>query len=158
MREDIHPEDNFRIGKGALRVGKPAYAAAHFHAALVEEERRAPLGQRMKYLSYYGLAMTLADKPRHKYAEMCEQSVRKDGFDADVLANLAHVYFLARRRSKALPVILRGLRIEPTHGRLNELLLKIERRKPPVFGSLSRDNFLNRTAGRIRRTLLSRSA
>ena len=158
MSDDIHPDENFRIGKGALLAGKPAYAAAHFHAALVEEERRAPLGRRMKYLSYYGLAMTLADRPRHKYAEMCEQSARKDGFDTDVLANLAHVYFLARRPSKALPVILRGIQLEPNHRRLNDLWLKVERRKPPVFGSLSRDHFLNQTAGRLRRRLLPRSA
>ena len=148
-----HPEEHFRQGKVALANGRAVRAAAHFHDAIDEEERQAPVRRQMRYLSYYGLSLSLAYKPKREYVELCERAAKEDGFDAELQANLAKVYLLARKKTKALDALVRGIRLDPTNKRLLKMLASVDRRRSPVVPGLSRDHFLNRAAGRWRHRL-----
>ncbi len=149
----IHPEEHFRRGVAALAGGKPVRAVAHFQEALQEEERQAPVRPQMRYLSYYGLALSVAYKPTHESIDFCERAARTDSFDAELQANLAKVYLLAGKRSKALAALVRGIRLDPAHKRLHALFEKVDRRRKPLIPTLGRNHFVNRTAGRLRARL-----
>lgn len=148
-----HPEEHFRQGKAALASGHAVRAAAHFHDAISEEERQASVRRQMKYLSYYGLSLALAYKPKREYVELCERAASQDSFDAELQANLAKVYLLARKKSKALSALVLGIRLDPTNRRLRKMLSSVDRRRAPLVPGLGRDHFLNRTAGRWRHRL-----
>lgn len=153
-----HPEEHFRQGKIALANGRAVRASAHFHDAIAEEDAQNPVRRQMRYLSYYGLALSLAYKPKREYVELCERASKEDPFDAELQANLAKVYLLARKKTRALDALVRGIRLDPANGRLRKMLESVDRRRAPLVPALGRDHFLNRTAGRWRHRLFSRSA
>jgi hypothetical protein len=64
--------------------------------------------------------------------------------------NLARTHLLAKDRLAACDTVFRGLRIDPTHPGLLQLLQELGQRRPPVFPFLSRRSLLNRLAGRFR--------
>ena len=149
----IHPEEHFRRGMNALSSGKHTRAASHFSDALREEERLGPERADMRFLSYYGFSLALANRPRPEYVSMCEEAARKAPRSPEILANLGKVYLLAGRRSKALASLERGLQLEPSNKRLQALLSKFDRRKPPLIPGLGRNHFINVAAGRLRHRL-----
>jgi tetratricopeptide (TPR) repeat protein len=100
-----------------------------------------------KYLSYYGLALVLADE--RWGIDHCRRAAEQERDDADIFYNLARAELRLRHRKGAVEAIERGLRIERRHRPLLGLRQAIGVRRPPFFSFLSRDHFLNRVIGKL---------
>ena len=70
--------------------------------------------------------------------------------------NLAEVYALAGRREKALDTLDAALELFGDDKRLQRARSKVEKRRSPVLPFLTRDNFLNRTFGKLRHGTMKR--
>jgi Flp pilus assembly protein TadD len=148
------PEQSFRQGMGALKVGNPVEALAHFQAAVTQGKQRANLRARMHYLSYYGLSLALAHRPSEHAIRACAKAAAVDPFDLALQHNLATVYVLARQPTKALAVLEQALRLEPTNTQLRAELARLDRRRRPPVSRLDRDHPLNRWLGRLRASVV----
>lgn len=98
----------------------------------------------------YGVARTrrqIADGRR-----LCRHAVKMEFYQPEAFLNLARTELLAGDRRSAVAALESGLALDPDHGELLALGREMGRRRPPVLGFLSRDNFLNQILGRLRHT------
>ena len=145
-------DEHYRLGRLALSRRSPRAAATHFLAGMSD-----PLHHRqVRCLSYYGLSTAMAEKPDRKAIDCCLQAADQDPTDAELLVNLARVYYIAGLPTRCLSAVVRGLRIAPGHRGLHMLLDKVDRRGLPVLPSFHRDHPLNRSLGRLRAAFFPR--
>jgi len=161
----ITPPDNqdeaFKRGLACLERRTYQEAAGYFQLAIDLERQGGSKNGGMKYLSFLGLALNLAQVRSEEGLRMCEQAAKREFFDADVFCNLGVVYLRNRQRAPAFQAFQRGLALKPRHRRIIEELARYERRGTPVFPFLSRDHAINVLFGRVRsrwRDLLDRFA
>ena len=155
----VDPNAQFRAGLKALRSGNEERAMLHFGAALDGQmERGGNDRDTGRYLSYYGLSMALCRGANHESLRACQRAVNLDNCDADLFLNLARVYLMARKKTRAMEIISRGLRIDPAHSGLTRLQAREERRARPLVPMLHRDHPLNRSLGRLRSSLSRRAS
>jgi tetratricopeptide (TPR) repeat protein len=154
-------EDIYR--KGLLALEKRSYqeAVTLFKAAIEQERQEGTKSPRMKYLSYLGLAATLANPRSEEGLKLCEQAVRREFFDPDVYCNLGIALLRSRQKARAFEAFQKGLNVKPGYRRITEELNRYERRSDPIFTFLPRQHPVNVLAGRLRhrlRVLLGRTA
>jgi tetratricopeptide (TPR) repeat protein len=102
--------------------------------------------------SFCGLCLAME---KHRYAEAleyCTISLKRDIMNADHRANVALVYLERGDRRHAVKHLHEGLRLQSNHPRINEILDKIGRRRPPMLGFLARENPINVLLGKLRGT------
>lgn len=156
---EIDANAHFRAGLKALRSTNSERAMLHFSAALDRQMARGVNDRDTgRYLSYYGLALALSRGANHEALRACQRALTLDNCDADLFFNLARVYLLAKKKTRAMEIISRGLRVDPTHRRLAELQVLEERRARPLVPMLHRDHPLNRSLGRLRNSLSRRAS
>jgi len=142
-------EMSYRKGLQALEQSRYLESLAYFESALNLEEKSGNPAPRMKYLSYYGVSLSLAAGRTQEAIEMCEHALTVEFYNPDLYLNLAKVYLAAGQRRRAHKALCQGLRIERRHtGLLNEIRRMGLRRKP-LFGFLPRGHILNRVTGRL---------
>ena len=147
-------EEAFKRGLACLERRTYQEAAAYFQAAIDREGlAQAQKSTNMKYLSFLGLALNLAQVRSDEGLKMCEQAAKRDFFDPDIFCNLGIVYLRHRQRGPAFAAFQRGLTLRPKHKRILEELDRYDRRSTPVFTVLRRDHPLNVLAGRVRSRL-----
>jgi tetratricopeptide (TPR) repeat protein len=146
-------EMSFRKGLQALDVGSSLEALAFFESALNLEERSGNPAPRMKYLSYYGLALSLAAGRTEEAIQMCEKALSVEFYNPDLYLNAARVYLAAGERRRAHKAVCQGLRIEKRHQGLLMMIKSMGLRKLPLFKFLPRQHMLNRMTGRLRENL-----
>lgn len=105
----------------------------------------SPLG-----LSFLGLGWLRLRRQGREGLAICEQAARRDFYEPEILLNLAEAYLAANQRGRAAGAVARGLKIDPDHQQLLELMQRLGPRRPPIFSSLPRQHALNRVAGKIR--------
>lgn len=152
MAEKLQPgpaEHLFRQGLANLDTRSYQQAAGCFQQALDLDRDGPAKPLRMKFLSYLGLALTMAHGRSPEAIKMCEQAARREFYDADLFCNLGIVYMRNRQRGKAFKMFQRGLALRPTHRRILAELDRHDRRTQPLFGFLPRNHTLNRIAGRL---------
>ena len=142
-------EMSFRKGLIALEERRYLEALAYFESSLNLEEKSGNPAPRMKYLSYYGLSLSLAAGRTHEAIEMCERALSVEFYNPDLYLNVARVYLSAGERRRAHKAICQGLRIEKGHAGLINELKRMGLRRRPVFAFLPRNHILNRFTGRI---------
>lgn len=144
-------EDSFQRGLTALENRRLHESVSFFQMAIdLDRQDGGAKNPRMRYVSYLGLALTLAYGRSEEGQKLCEQAVRRDFFDADLYCNLGIVSMRNRRRGQAFEAFRKGLNLKPGHPRIRIELERHERRDRPVFPFLARNHFLNRLAGRLR--------
>jgi tetratricopeptide (TPR) repeat protein len=146
-------DEPFRKGVAALDTKAPHEALAFFQKALDLGREEDPLQIRMKHLSWFGLALTLAKGRSEEAVKLCEQAIKRNFLDPDLFCNLGIVYLRNGRRALAFEALKKGLRVQPGHARTLEELERYERRSLPVFPFLHRDNTLNILFGKMRHRL-----
>jgi len=146
----IGADTHFRRGMAALNARDAARAATHFEEAICAERLRGAIRPRARFLSYYGLGRALANGATREAIQACELAVARDSFDPTLQLNLARVYLLAHRTSRALEILERALSLHPGDRALEALLARVDRRACRVVIGLKRDHLLNRTLGRVR--------
>ncbi|MDH3626365.1 MAG: hypothetical protein OEV00_06450 [Acidobacteriota bacterium] len=145
------PGQLYERGLEHLRADRPSEAAEDLRLAVRLERESGVPRPRMRFLSYYGLALALGEGVTPEAVRCCEVAVEKDRFDAILKVNLARVYRMSGRVGKALQVLDRGRRIHPDEPKMVSLMSRWDRRKAPLFSSLSRDHAINRIWGKLRR-------
>lgn len=142
-------EMSFRKGVRALEENRHLEGLAYFEAALNLEERAGSPAPRMKYLSFYGVALALAAGRTEDAIEMCERALSMEFYNPDLYLNAARVYLAAGQRRRAYKALCQGLRLEKGHSGLIAELRKMGIRKRLPFPFLGRGHVLNRVTGRI---------
>lgn len=142
-------ERSFREGLVALVEARHIDAASCFDKAMKDERARGGSPE-MRYLSYYGLSVALGQGPTREAIQACEMAARRDFFNADLQLNLGKVYLLASRRSKALAILERGLKLDPTHKGLLATMRRADRRRQAPVRWLRRAHPLNYWLGKMR--------
>ncbi|HYV86024.1 MAG TPA: hypothetical protein VFB49_08950 [Patescibacteria group bacterium] len=151
----------FKRGLACLERKTYQEAASYFQMALDLERTQNQKNTNMRYLSFLGLSLNLAQVRSDEGLRMCEQAAKRDFFDAEVFCNLGIVHLRHRQRGPAFEAFKKGLILRPRHRRIMEEMDRYDRRSVPVFGFLRRDHPVNILAGRIRaryRALVDRFA
>jgi len=140
---------SFKKGLQALDAKGYLDALAYFESALNLEEKSGNPAPRMKYLSYYGLALSLASGRTSEAIDMCERALSVEFYNPDLYLNAARVYLAMGDRKRAHRAVCQGLRIEKRHPSLIQLLKTMGMRKRPLFRFLPRTHLLNKMTGRL---------
>ena len=146
-------DEAFRKGLASMERRTYVEAASFFQSAIDLERQEGTKNPRMKYVSYLGLALTLASGRSEEGIKLCEQAVRREFFDPDLFCNLGIVYLRSRQKKLAFEAFQKGLNLQPGHRRIREELERYERRSYPVFTFLPRTHPVNILAGRVRHRL-----
>lgn len=144
----LSAESSFKRGLAALGQRQPDDAAKFFRSAIELERQRRVSRPDMRYLSYYGLSLAQGGKATRQAIRACETAVARDGYDPDLVLNLAKVYVLAGKTTRALETLERGLRMAQHHPGLKAMLSRLDRRSRPVVSFLDRSHPINRVLGR----------
>jgi len=142
-------EMSFRKGLLALEERRYLEALAFFESALNLEEKSGNTAPRMKYLSYYGLSLSLAAGRTQEAVEMCERALSVEFYNPDLYLNVAKVYMAAGQRRRAHKALCQGLRIEKGHQGLITEIRRMGLRRRPLFSFLPRNHVLNRFTGSL---------
>lgn len=143
-------EDSFNRGMDAWRSGQRLEALARFEAA-IELERRVGAEQiQARYLSWYGLCLTLERKRGHEGIYFCREATAREQYNPDLYLNLARACLVAGRRREAHEAVEAGLRLHPDHDGIVKLRREMGQRRRPAVPFLSRDHALNVMLGRLR--------
>jgi tetratricopeptide (TPR) repeat protein len=151
-------ETSFRNGLVALSGGDPAGAAHHFQSAILIERQHAISQPQMRYLSYYGVALARSGRPHSAAIQACETAARREAYNPEIYLNLARVYVLAGKTSRALAALERALMIAPSHPLLLAELARHDRRAAPPLSFVPRKHPLNKLLGKIRAALTTHRA
>jgi len=142
-------EMSFRKGLQALEERRYLESLAFFESALNLEEKSGNPAPRMKYLSYYGLSLSLAAGRTQEAVEMCERALSVEFYNPDLYLNVARVYMAAGERRRAHKALCQGLRIEKGHTGLISEIRRMGLRRRPLFGFLPRNHPINVLTGRL---------
>jgi len=128
-------------GLKSLRQGDTLVALVHFENAF----RLDPTP-----IVKSGLAYCLAKERRQfkKAQLLCQKALSEEPNNPEHYYQLGRIYLLDHQKNNAIAAFRKGLkykRYQPIIDELHQLGL----RKTPVFTSLSREHFLNRSVGRL---------
>jgi tetratricopeptide (TPR) repeat protein len=135
---------DFKEGVALLKNGYPHKALLRLRRAF-EYEKQNPF-----YQSFLGLSIARAERKWDQAAELCEIAVQLRRNELQFHLNLAEVYALAARRTKAIDTLDAALELFGEEIRLRRARCRIEKRRSPVLPFLKRDNLLNRKLGKLR--------
>lgn len=102
-----------------------------------------------KYASYCGLARVLNGDQAG--VELCRDAASKETFDGDVFLNLAYAEWYMKSRKRSIKTLEKGLYVDCHHPGLNQLQKYLGTRSKQAISFISRDSFLNKTLGKLRR-------
>jgi tetratricopeptide (TPR) repeat protein len=147
----VHPaEESFQSGLESLELGRHREALAYFNGAIEIEKRLGQASQpQARYLSYYGLCLSLTGAGSHEAVRFCRIAAETEGYRTDVCWNLGRVLLAAGRRREAHQALRWGLRLQPDHKGIRHDLRRMGSRRPPVLPFLRRTNPINRFLGRL---------
>ena len=102
------------------------------------------------YLAYLGYGVARYKNKKRDGLALCEQAVKLEFYQADNWFNLARTAALVGERRKAISSLERALKLDPQHAASIAFRNEFGLRRPPVFGFLGRNHFLNRLFGKLR--------
>jgi Flp pilus assembly protein TadD len=146
------PVADFKNGVAMLKNGYAQNALEPLRRAF-ECERRNPY-----YLSFLGLSIARAERKWDQASELCEIAVQLKRQEAQFHLNLAEVYQMAGRNTKAIETLDAALKLFRSDQRLKRARTRIEKRRTPVLSFLNRDNVLNKQLGKLRHRALKRAS
>lgn len=152
----LSSEIHFRKGLAALTEGKPQEAVEQFKQAILIERQRSVTRPQMRYVSFYGLALALANGATAEALQACERAARLDFYNPDLQFNLGKVYLMAGKTTRALMALERGHRLAPSHKGLKAAIAQVDRRGRTVLPFLRRSHPMNRLLGRMRHAMVGR--
>lgn len=163
--EDVLREAGTDDPQEWIRRGIEAARAKQFEKGLVflaEAYRRLSREKDGKIppaaLSFYGLCLAMHKGRVKEAAEFCQIAVEREFYNPEHYLNLGQVWIVGRSRRKAVDALDRGLAIDPNNADLHRARSSLGIRKRPVLPFLHRDNPLNVTLGRMRRSATPKPA
>jgi len=146
----LSARNHFKSGLMAIVEGRHEDAVRELRAAVEVERDRHVRHPQLRYLSYYGLSLALANRAGAEAIRACETAVRREPEQPEYYVNLARVLARAGRATRALETLERGLRVAPRHRGLLAERSRLDRRRRPPLPMLDRAHPLNRVFGRLR--------
>ena len=135
-----------REAEGLIVKGMAALDNDHLHLALVCFERAAAMVDTPVAGSGLGYCCAAVRGEVERGVALCRDAVAREPGNVFHYRNLGNVLLLAGKGREAIEVFRAGLRI--SHDK--EIISRLDAlgtRKPPVFRTLGREHFLNRTVG-----------
>jgi Flp pilus assembly protein TadD len=140
----------FKQGIELLRKGQSSEALEYLrHAAELKQ-------QNPYYLSFLGVSMARAERKWAPAVELCKTALSLKRTDAQLYLNLAQVYVSAGRREDAVLTLDTAVSYCGTDARIRRMRGKLGKRGSPILPFLERENFLNRSLGKLRHRVLLR--
>jgi len=140
----------FKQGIELLRKGQSAEALECLrHAAELKQ-------QNPYYISFLGVSMARAERKWAPAVELCKTALSLKRNDAQLYLNLAQVYVSAGRREDAVQTLDNAVSYCGTDARIRRMRGRLGRRGSPILPFLERENFLNRSLGKLRHRVLVR--
>lgn len=142
-------ESAFRKGLREFKNGKYMEALVHLEAAIELEKKYNKNVTKAKYLSYYGLCLSVATDNIKEAIKFCKKGVELEFYNPDLFHNLGLVYLLSGMRKEAHQSFMEGLKMQNNHREILMELKKMGVRKKLPFPFLSRSHFINKISGKI---------
>lgn len=142
-------ESAFREGIQEFKNENYMDALVHLEAAIEIDKKYNKKVTQAKYLSFYGLCLSIATDNLKEAIQFCRKAVELEFYNADLFHNLGLVYLLSGNRKDAHQTFIEGLKMQNNH---REILLELKKmgvRKKPPLPFLSRNHFLNKISGKI---------
>ncbi len=139
----------FKRGLMLLRGRCPHMALPHMRRALALEENNPD------YLSYFGVAIALAEKKWATAELYCRTALLSKQDEARFHVNLAQVYLGAGRWQCAVQTLKMGLQCAKRRCLLIRALCRLVVRRSPLLPFLGRKHFFNRYLGIVRHRILN---
>ncbi len=143
-------EDRFRDGMQLLARGHAREALPFFHTAIQFQKEYDDGPGTARYLSYYGLCVSLTRGCGHEALRCCRLATKREDFNAELWWNLGRAALALGRRSEAYRALTRGLALEPKHKGIRQDLGRMGERRPQILSFLSRNHPVNVVLGRLR--------
>jgi tetratricopeptide (TPR) repeat protein len=137
MNDDLH--NLIAMGEEALGRGETLVALVHLEKAL----RLQPLPAVQSALAYCVARERLQFQ---RAFALCRAALSAAPADPRHHYHLGRIHLLASQKPQAIAAFRRGLKLQRYQPIIDELR-RLGVRKPPVFASLPREHFLNRTLG-----------
>src|SRR5262245_66144422 len=110
---DSPDAEAFKKGLAMLSANRNEEALALFETAMKLAGDSQVVDRKMKYLSYYGLSLSLSHRPSRDAIKACEMAAKSNFFSAEMQLNLGKVYSLAGKTTRALAAFENGLKRSP---------------------------------------------
>ncbi len=143
-------EDRFRSGMQLLARGHAREALPFFRTAIQIQKEYDDGAGSARYLSYYGLCVSLTRGCGHEALRCCRLATHREDFNAELWWNLGRAALTLGRRSEAHRALNRGLCLEPNHKGIRQDLGRMGHRRPQILSFLSRNHPVNVVLGRLR--------
>lgn len=144
-------EESYQRGVKELNQGRNREAMAFFSGAIEIEKRIGSQNPQARYLSYYGLCLSLNGGSPHEAVRACRTAAKMEGYRSDVCWNLGRVLLRAERRREAHEAFRWGLKMQPDHQGIIKDLKRMGLRRKRALPFLGRKNPVNVLLGRLRK-------
>ncbi|HUK57379.1 MAG TPA: tetratricopeptide repeat protein [Nitrospiria bacterium] len=139
--------DTFLLACAYLKEGNYTEALVYFRRLLAAYEEDASSTVPPELLSYFGLALAFGENRTKEAVTYCTTAIKKEFYRPEFFVNLARVYLCANRRSSAVDVLYKGLKIDNQDPAILAELRRLGVRRKPIFGFLTRSHMLNKYLG-----------
>jgi tetratricopeptide (TPR) repeat protein len=139
MHDDLH---------SLISKGEKALASGETLVALVHFETAARLHPMPVVKSALGYCLARERQQYQKALALCREALSAEPADPRHYYHLGRIYLLTNQKTEAIATFRRGLKRQ-RHQPIIDELRRLGARKPPVFTSLSRDHFLNKSFGKL---------
>lgn len=139
--------DTFLLGCTYLKETNYREALVYFRRLLAAYEEDSSAVVPAELLSYFGLALALGENRISEAVTYCTTAIKKEFYHPEFYVNLARVYLKANRRSSAVAVLYKGLRIDGENPGILAELRKLGIRRKPLLSFLTRGNVINKYLG-----------
>lgn len=118
---------SFRKGLRASRIrGREREALVYFESALILDVLHRHGDALPRYRSYYGLALALVGGRLSKGLELCRDSCRESGYDAELFLNLGRLEKKAKNLREARRAFTRGYHLADSKEIFEEHLRRLD--------------------------------
>jgi len=146
-------DDTFLLGCAYLKEANYREALVYFRRLLAAYEADPSAAVPAELLSYCGLALALGENRISQAVTYCTTAIKKEFYHPEFYVNLARVYLKANRRSSAVDVLNKGLKIDSQNPGILAEFRKLGVRREPVVGFLKRGHPINKVLGRVKSRL-----
>jgi len=144
--ENAPARDSRKLFKEGLDLINQGYSKE----AVKSLEKALELGEKNSAcLSFLGLAIARSGGSLLRAEELCLNAVTVEFYWPQFYVNLAAVYFIWGKKSKAVRVLKKGLKVDHDNEAILKELQKIGMRKAPLLPCVSRANPINKYLGII---------
>lgn len=100
--------------------------------------------------SYYAFCIALLEKNYSDALKITANALEQEFYNPDIFLNTARIYIIKGNKKMAIQAIRKGLSVNPGHSGLIMQIKKLGVRQKPFMPFLSRTNFINIVAGRVK--------